>query len=91
MKRMSQAECWYARLRWLLTCVLRVPIRLYQLVISPLLGARCRFMPTCSAYALEALEVHGPFYGSWLALRRVMRCHPLNAGGYDPVPPRRRK
>lgn len=89
MSRVSQAKCCYAPLRWLLIRMLRLPILLYRYGVSPLVGARCRFMPTCSAYALEALDVHGPFYGSWLALRRVTRCHPLSDGGYDPVPPRR--
>ena len=61
-------------------------IRGYQLWVSPLLPAACRYYPTCSAYAIEALEKHGPVTGSWLALRRVARCHPFRAGGYDPVP-----
>jgi hypothetical protein len=64
-------------------------VRGYQLFISPLLGPRCRFHPTCSHYAIEALRTHGALKGSWLALRRVGRCHPLNPGGYDPVPPGR--
>jgi uncharacterized protein len=62
-------------------------IRAYQLLISPLLGARCRFYPSCSHYALEALQVHGLARGSWLTLRRLARCHPLCVGGFDPVPP----
>jgi len=61
-------------------------IRLYRLFISPLLGQTCRFSPSCSNYAIEALQVHGVFRGSWLAARRISRCHPLNEGGYDPVP-----
>ena len=61
-------------------------IRGYQLWISPLLPAACRYYPTCSAYAIEALEKHGPVTGGWLALRRIARCHPFRAGGYDPVP-----
>ena len=61
-------------------------IRGYQLWLSPLLPAACRYYPTCSAYAIEALEKHGPVTGSWLALRRIARCHPFHAGGYDPVP-----
>jgi uncharacterized protein len=63
-------------------------IRLYQLVLSPLLGQRCRFYPSCSQYTLEAIERHGPVKGGWLGLRRVCRCHPLNPGGHDPVPER---
>lgn len=62
------------------------PIRLYQRVLSPLLGPRCRFYPSCSHYALEAIERHGALRGSWLAGRRIARCHPLNEGGLDPVP-----
>jgi putative membrane protein insertion efficiency factor len=64
-------------------------IRLYQLAISPLLGPRCRFYPSCSCYALTALERFGVLKGSWLALRRIARCHPLHEGGFDPVPPKR--
>ena len=61
-------------------------IRAYQLGISPLLGPRCRFYPSCSQYALEAVSAHGCLRGGALALRRLSRCHPLHAGGYDPVP-----
>lgn len=63
-------------------------IRVYQVAISPLMGPRCRFYPSCSNYALEALRVHGAAKGSYLATRRVCRCHPWNAGGVDPVPPK---
>ncbi|MEW7848393.1 membrane protein insertion efficiency factor YidD [Massilia aurea] len=63
-------------------------LRGYQLLISPMLGPRCRFYPSCSNYAIEALRVHGAARGSWLAARRVGRCHPWNAGGLDPVPPK---
>jgi len=61
-------------------------IRLYQVVLSPLLGKRCRFYPSCSSYALEAVGRHGPWRGSLLAARRLLRCHPFHPGGYDPVP-----
>ncbi|ADC64023.1 MULTISPECIES: membrane protein insertion efficiency factor YidD [Allochromatium] len=64
-------------------------IRVYQYLISPLLGPRCRFYPTCSHYAVEAIEVHGVARGSYLALRRVLRCHPWHPGGIDPVPEKR--
>jgi putative membrane protein insertion efficiency factor len=62
------------------------PIRAYRALVSPLLGQRCRFHPSCSAYAVEAVERHGVARGFWLAVRRVARCHPLHPGGYDPVP-----
>jgi uncharacterized protein len=61
-------------------------IRGYQLWISPLLPASCRYYPTCSSYAIEAIEKHGALSGSWLAVRRIARCHPFRPGGYDPVP-----
>lgn len=63
-------------------------VRFYQLVISPLIGPRCRFTPTCSQYAIEAVRAHGVVKGSWLATKRLLKCHPLNEGGYDPVPPK---
>ena len=61
-------------------------VRGYQLVLSPLLPPACRYYPSCSAYAIEALERHGAVRGSWLAVRRIARCHPFRPGGYDPVP-----
>lgn len=61
-------------------------IKLYQVLISPLLGPRCRFHPTCSHYAIEAIKIHGSVKGCWLAGQRLIKCHPLNPGGYDPVP-----
>jgi len=61
-------------------------VRFYQRAISPLTPPSCRFTPTCSAYALEALQRYGAARGSWLAIRRLLRCHPFCKGGYDPVP-----
>ncbi|WP_436693550.1 MULTISPECIES: membrane protein insertion efficiency factor YidD [unclassified Geodermatophilus] len=64
-------------------------VRFYQRAISPALPPRCRFAPTCSAYAAEAIAVHGAARGSWLALRRLLKCAPWHPGGFDPVPPAR--
>lgn len=64
-------------------------IRAYQVGISPLLPSACRFTPSCSQYALEAVSRHGPLRGGWLAAKRLLRCHPFGGVGYDPVPPRR--
>ena len=61
-------------------------VRLYRLAISPWLGMNCRYQPTCSNYAIEALRVHGVFRGSWLAAKRIGSCHPWGGSGYDPVP-----
>lgn len=69
-------------MKWLLITLLRG----YRLLVSPLYGQVCRYYPSCSAYALQAVQVHGSVRGVWLALRRVGRCHPWAAGGYDPVP-----
>jgi putative membrane protein insertion efficiency factor len=69
--------------------VLLVPVNFYRRWISPALPPSCRFEPSCSAYAVEALTVHGALRGSWLTLRRLLRCGPWHRAGYDPVPPRR--
>ena len=68
--------------RWSATALIRV----YQLFVSPLFPASCRYTPTCSAYAVEAIERHGVFRGSWLGAKRIARCHPFRPGGHDPVP-----
>lgn len=67
--------------------LLMLPITGYRRFISPLLGPRCRFAPSCSEYALDALAEHGAARGLWLATKRIARCHPFHPGGYDPVPP----
>ena len=69
-----------------LAFIVSIPVRGYRLILSPWLGRSCRFQPTCSAYAMEALEKHGAIKGSILAARRVGRCHPWGGEGYDPVP-----
>jgi uncharacterized protein len=69
-----------------LAWVFALPVRAYRVVFSPWVGHNCRYQPTCSAYALEALERHGAAKGFWLTLRRIGRCHPLGSSGYDPVP-----
>jgi putative membrane protein insertion efficiency factor len=66
--------------------VLVLLVRGYQVALSPLFGGQCRYMPSCSAYAIEAIERHGAARGSWLAARRILRCHPFRPGGFDPVP-----
>jgi putative membrane protein insertion efficiency factor len=66
--------------------VLIALLRFYRYAISPMLGRNCRFHPTCSEYAIEAVQRHGALRGGWMAAKRVGRCHPFNPGGYDPVP-----
>jgi len=70
----------------ILAIVLIIPIKLYQVLISPLLGSSCRYSPTCSQYSIEAIKKHGPFKGSWLAIKRISDCHPWGGSGHDPVP-----
>ena len=67
-----------------------VVLRFYKTAISPLLPPACRFQPTCSEFAIEAVTVHGVLRGGWLSLRRLLRCHPFSKGGFDPVPPARK-
>ena len=70
----------------ILIFILILPIKLYQILISPLIGPSCRFTPTCSNYAIEAINKHGPFKGFWLAIKRISKCHPWGDSGHDPVP-----
>lgn len=77
----------------MIPAILRLPrlavaglIKIYQKLVSPTMGPNCRFQPTCSAYALEAVETHGVVRGGWLAAKRIGKCHPLHPGGHDPVP-----
>ena len=69
--------------------LLKAPIVGYRKFVSPLKPPTCRFYPTCSQYALEAIDTHGPAKGAWLAAKRIARCHPFHPGGIDPVPPKR--
>jgi hypothetical protein len=69
--------------------MLQAPIRFYRAFLSPLKPPTCRFVPTCSQYALEAIEVHGAIKGAYLAAKRLGKCHPFHPGGFDPVPPRK--
>jgi putative membrane protein insertion efficiency factor len=70
----------------LIASILIAFIRFYRMALSPLFPPSCRFYPTCSAYTMEAIEKHGPAKGSWMGARRILRCHPWNEGGFDPVP-----
>ncbi len=73
-------------IRRAVSALLLAVIRLYQLTLSPLLGPSCRFEPSCSHYAAQAIREHGPLRGGWLGLRRIVRCQPFCSGGFDPVP-----
>ncbi|MDD4746349.1 MAG: membrane protein insertion efficiency factor YidD [Salinivirgaceae bacterium] len=75
----------------LISWILVIPIHIYRYLISPWLPNSCRHVPTCSAYALEAIKEHGPFVGFWLGFKRVLKCHPWGTHGYDPVPPKKKK
>ena len=70
----------------ILNYLLILPIKLYQILLSPLIGPSCRFTPTCSNYAIEAINKHGPIKGFWLSIKRISKCHPWGDSGHDPVP-----
>lgn len=72
----------------ILSSILLLPIRFYKAAISPMLPPSCRYVPTCSQYAIDAIQIHGPFKGLWLATKRILSCHPWGGSGYDPVPPK---
>lgn len=78
MQAMRKAAIW----------LLLLPIKFYRGCISPMLPPACRYTPTCSQYAMDAIRIHGPLRGSWLAIKRICRCHPWGGSGYDPVPPK---
>jgi len=80
--------CW---IRWILIKILMLPVYFYKYVISPMTPASCRHIPSCSEYAVEALKIHGPFKGIYLATRRILKCNPWGTHGYDPVPPKKTK
>jgi uncharacterized protein len=78
-------------LRWLIIGILMIPVYFYKYAVSPLTPASCRHIPSCSQYALDALKIHGPFKGLYLATWRILKCNPWGTHGYDPVPPKRMK
>ncbi|SEL33465.1 membrane protein insertion efficiency factor YidD [Parapedobacter koreensis] len=77
---------WEKVIKAALGSIFLVLIKAYQLLLSPMLGASCRYSPTCSQYAVEAIRKYGPFKGGWLAVKRIARCHPWGGHGHDPVP-----
>ena len=79
------------KINCLATCCCCSVIRCYQLIISPLLGKHCRFEPTCSVYALEAMRHYGPWRGLWFSMRRLLRCHPWGKAGFDPILPSKKE
>lgn len=81
----------YKNLNFMIKKIIFLCIKFYQKFISPFLGKNCRFIPTCSSYTYEAIEIHGIIKGLYLGIKRIMKCHPYNKGGYDPVPPKNNK
>ncbi|MCL1822096.1 MAG: membrane protein insertion efficiency factor YidD [Prolixibacteraceae bacterium] len=78
-------------LKKVLGFIVLFPVYIYKYAISPFTPASCRYTPTCSTYAIEAVKIHGPYKGTWLAVKRISRCHPWGSSGYDPVPPKEPK
>ncbi|MDF3076664.1 MAG: rane protein insertion efficiency factor YidD [Sphingobacteriaceae bacterium] len=76
----------WSGMKWLIGKLFLILIKAYQYLLSPLLGASCRYTPTCSQYGIEAIQKYGPFKGGWLTLKRIGRCHPWGSHGHDPVP-----
>jgi putative membrane protein insertion efficiency factor len=76
----------YEGFKKILVFLLIIPVRIYQWVISPMIGPSCRYTPTCSVYSVQALKKHGPFKGLWLAIKRILSCNPWGGSGHDPVP-----
>ncbi|HLO39573.1 MAG TPA: membrane protein insertion efficiency factor YidD [Phycisphaerales bacterium] len=85
-RRNSESGLTHARYWWSVMPLVLL-IKLYQWTLSPFIGRQCRYVPTCSNYAIDALFEHGPIRGAWMTVRRIGRCNPLSAGGYDPVAP----
>ncbi len=81
----------YLRINFILKKIILNLIKIYQKLISPILGKNCRFIPTCSVYTYKAIEIHGVIKGIYLGVKRILKCHPFNEGGYDPVPPKKIK
>lgn len=81
----------YLHINFILKKIILNLIKIYQKLISPILGKNCRFIPTCSVYTYKAIEIHGVIKGIYLGIKRILKCHPFNKGGYDPVPPKKIK
>ena len=81
----------FGGIRWIIIRLLMIPVYFYKYAISPLTPASCPHIPSCSQYALEALKIHGPIKGLYLATRRLSKCHPWGTHGYDPVPPKKKR
>jgi putative membrane protein insertion efficiency factor len=83
---METAAKIYQGFKKVLVFLFLIPVRIYQYVISPIIGPSCRYTPTCSVYSVQALKKHGPFKGLWLSIKRILSCNPWGGSGYDPVP-----